>query len=462
MKRYTIYITIHLMILLSSISNSSIAVALPDIKSSFNTTLVLAGWVLSVYQLVAMCSMLIIGKVSDIFGRKRTFLLCSIAFILGSLLSALAPNIYLLILFRFIQSAGAGGLVPVVIGIIAEVFPHSRQRAIGLSMSIYSFGGIIGPSIGAWLISGWGWRSTFWFNVPLGILVCIIVIYFLKADLGQRSHVDLKGAGLVVGALFAVMIGLSRIDRDNTATGWLTVALLLILGLIIMVIFARHEMRSSDPIIDLELLRLKPFVASNFYNFIFGVCLFGITSFIPLYAVSVFGFSEIQSSLILSFRAIGMIVATVISSIFIIKWGYRKPMVVGSIFMSVVILLFGLSARHSGFAGNGLSVITILCILGLLFGLGNGVAMPASSNACIDLLPQKISTIMGTRGMFRQSGGAVSIAVISLVVQYIGDVALGFEIVFIALGILILATIPFVFSMPARANMSIETTHLGE
>jgi EmrB/QacA subfamily drug resistance transporter len=462
MKRYTIYITIHLMILLSSISNSSVAVALPDIKSSFNTTLVLAGWVLSVYQLVAMCAMLIIGKVSDNFGRKRTFLLCSTSFILGSLLSSIAPNIQLLILFRFIQSAGAGGLVPVVTGVIAEVFPHSRQRAIGLSMSIYSFGGIIGPSIGAWLISSWGWRSIFWFNVPLGILVCIIVIYLLKADQGQRSHVDLKGAGLVVSSLFAIMIGLSQIDRHNTGVSWLIVGLLLILGLVLIFIFARHEMRSREPIIDLELLRLKPFVASNFYNFIFGICLFGITSFIPLYAVSVFGFSEIQSSLILSFRAVGMIVATVISSIFIIKWGYRKPMVVGSIIMSVVILLFGLSAQHSGFAGNGLSIVTYLCILGILFGLGNGIAMPASSNACIDLLPQKISTIMGTRGMFRQSGGAVSIAVISLVVQYIGNMALGFEIVFIALGILILATIPFVFSMPARANMSIETTHLGE
>ena len=450
------------MILLSSISSSAVAVALPDIKSSFNTSLVLAGWVLSVFQLVAMCSMLVMGKVSDIFGMKRTFLLCSVSFILGSLLSAVAPNIQLLILFRFIQSAGAGGLVPVVTGVIAGVFPRSRQRAIGLSMSIYAFGGVIGPSIGAWLISNWEWRAIFWFNVPVGILVCILVFYLLKADRGQSSRIDLTGAGLVVGALFAVMMGLSQIDRHNTATGWLTVALLIILGLVLLFVFARHERRTRDPIIDLDLLRLKPFVAANFYNIIFGACLFGITSFIPLFAVSVFNLSEIQSSLILSVRAAGMIIATVASSIFILKWGYRKPMVVGSIITSIAILLFGLSIHYTGFTGSKLSITAGLCILGLVLGLGNGIAMPASSNACIDLLPQRVSTIIGTRGMFRQSGGAVSIAVISLVVQYVDNMALGFEIAFIALGIFVLTTIPFVYSMPARANTPFENVHLGE
>ena len=137
MQAILVFVAIDLVLLLSSISSTAVSVAFPNITAYYDTSLVLAGWVLSIYQLVAACSMVLMGKVSDVLGRKNTFLICSGLFVIGSLFAALAPNIQLLIAARFIQSIGGGGFVPAMIGIIVEIFPRHRQQAIGMNMSIY-------------------------------------------------------------------------------------------------------------------------------------------------------------------------------------------------------------------------------------------------------------------------------------------------------------------------------------
>ncbi|MCR4392738.1 MAG: MFS transporter, partial [Dehalococcoidales bacterium] len=195
MQAILIFITLHLVMLLSSINSSAISVAFPNITASYNTSLVLAGWVLSIYQLVAVCAMVLMGKVSDVLGRKKTFLICTGLFVTGSIFAALSPNIILLILSRFIQSVGGGGILPATMGIIVEQFPRNRHQAIGISMSIFNIGGIIGPNIGGWLVTSFGWKSIFWFNVPFGILAMIPLFLLLKSEPGKRSHIDFAGAG---------------------------------------------------------------------------------------------------------------------------------------------------------------------------------------------------------------------------------------------------------------------------
>jgi MFS family permease len=108
MQAIIVVILIDLVLLLSAINASAVSVAFPNITTYYDTSLVMAGWVLSIYSLVAACSMVIMGKVSDVMGRKNTFLICAGLFVLGSLLAALAPNIQLLIAARFIQSIGGG------------------------------------------------------------------------------------------------------------------------------------------------------------------------------------------------------------------------------------------------------------------------------------------------------------------------------------------------------------------
>jgi EmrB/QacA subfamily drug resistance transporter len=452
MQAIFVFVAIELVLLLSSINSTAVSVAFPNITASFGTSLVLAGWVLSSYQLVAVCSMVLMGKVSDVLGHKNTLLICSGLYVIGSLFAALAPNIQLLIAARFIQSIGGGGLFPVIIGIIVELFPRHRQQLIGLNMSIFSIGGIIGPNIGSWLITGFGWQSIFWFNVPIGVLAVIPLFFLLKSEQGKKVHIDFGGAGLFSAFLFTFMIGLSQIAYSGTAPGWLITGLLFVASFFFILWFIRHELKTLDPLIDLDILRLKPFAASNIYNVIYGACIFGFSSFIPLYAVSVYNMTTIESGYVLMSRSVGMIMASLTSSFFLVKWGYRKPMLLGSIITSAAILLFGFEFTNVKIFRTEINPVLLLSAITLMMGLGNGVAGPASANACLDMMPNRASTITGVRGMFRQSGGAICIAIITLILQYFGNMSLGFTVVFISTGLIVLLTIPFIFAMPDKAG----------
>ncbi len=455
MQAILVFAGIQLVLLLSWISSTAVSVAFPNITAYYDTSLVLAGWVLSIYQLIAACSMVLMGKVSDVLGRKNTFLICSGLFVTGSLLAALAPNIQLLIAARFIQSIGGGGFVPTSIGIIVEMFPRHRQQVIGINMSINSLGGIVGPNIGSWLITTFGWQSVFWFNVPLVTLAVIPLFFILKSNKRVKVQIDYAGAGLFSSFLFTLMVWLSQAAHSETGSSWLITSLIFVASSVFLVLFIRHELKTRDPIIDLDLLRLKPFAAANIYNFMYGACLLGFTSFVPLYAVAVYGMTTVQSAFVLMVRSIGFIVASMTSSYFLVKWGYRKPMLLGSIIGSGGILLYGFEFSKMNILGTEITSVVMLSVITLMIGLGMGIASPASSNACLDLMPQRASTISGVRGMFRNSGGAISISITTMILQFIGNISLGFKVVFISTGVIALLTIPFIFAMPDRDTRTI-------
>lgn len=447
MSRYLIFVVISLGLLMVAISGTAISVAFPLITSSFGVSLVVAGWVLTIFQLVATVSMPLAGKAGDIFGVKTVFLVALSSFTLGSLFCALAPNIEMLILFRAIQGIGAGSFLPVATSIAAREFPGSRQQAIGMFTSIFPIGQIIGPNLGGWLVEAFGWRSVFWCNVPLGIVALIASILLLGKDEREKGQIDLLGAGLLMASVFAFLAGLSRIGNDTTsgaASGMLFAAT----GVMVTT-FVWYERRAKAPIIDFEVLRDRPFVAANIYNFVLGACVMGVMAFIPLYAVSVHGMTVFQSGFILTPRSVGMITASTITSMFLVRWGYRQPMLIGTILMMVNLLLLAASAVGLGTVWWQVNSVALVSGVMLLAGVGMGISAPAANNACIELMPDRVATITGVRGMFRQIGGAVSIAVTSIVLQRASDMARGFFIVFTGLAVAMLATIPAIFMMPA-------------
>ena len=454
MSRYLVFAVASLALLIGSISGTAIAVAFPVIITSFNASLVSAGWVLSIYQLVATAAMPLAGKASDAFGRRFTFMLCISLFTVGSLLCALAPNIELLIFFRMIQALGGGGFMPSAAGVVVDEFPRARQQTLGLFTSIFPIGQIIGPNLGGWMTHAFGWRSIFWFNIPLGVIALIASAFLLRSQPRGESQIDLAGAGLFTGSLSALMVGLTLMGNSEATASWALFGLLLAISIILMFLFLRRQSRVKNPLIDLEILRQKPFIAANIYNFIYGACILGIMSFLPLYAVSVYGMTILQSGLILTPRSIGMIIAATVTSIYLVRWGYRWPMLIGTAAIMVCLFLLGAEFKDVTILGVPLSGTFLLLAIMLLAGLGSGVSSPASNNACIELMPNHVATITGVRGMFRQSGGAISIAIASVVLHNVGDLSRGFFIVFFGLAIALLLTMPVIFAIPGTPSVS--------
>jgi MFS family permease len=337
-------------------------------------------------------------------------------------------------------------------GAITEMFPNTRQRMVGISISIYNLGGILGPSIGAWLVSSYGWRSVFWFNVPFGIISLIPVIFLLKSNKPQASHIDLVGAVWLALALLGLMLGFSRIKMQNTALEWTAAAALIAAGLICFMLFLRHTRRAKDPIIDNVLLRRNPFFSANVYNFIFGACLFSFSSFIPLFITSIYGMTTTSSGIILSLRSVGNIIAAVGASFLVMNWGYRKQILTGTILSGVSIILMAFQPRAFTLLGLHVSDFVILSVLSFLGGVAMGVVSPPLVNGLVDLLPDKTASITGLGSMFRQSGGAIFIALTTVIIQANSNLHAGFLASFLLIGIASLACLPFVFNMPEKVQ----------
>jgi EmrB/QacA subfamily drug resistance transporter len=440
MRRYLIFAVASLAVLLCTIDATAVSVAFPVIVSSLHVSLIVAGWVLSAYQLAVTATIPLAGKISDALGRKTTFLGFLSLFAVGSLLCSIAPNAPLLIVFRVIQGLGGSGLIPSTMGIIADEFPNSRQRAIGLITSFGPIGWIVGPNLGGWMTSSFGWRSIFWINIPLCAIAFISAVALMAKGQREKTRIDLTGAGLLAGGLLGILAGISEMGSTDKQTPWWLVGLLFVAGITGLILFWRRQTRVKDPIIEPEVLKGRPFMAANVFNLGYGLAL-GAVSLIPLYAVSIYGMTTLQSGLILTPRSIGMIAASTVTALAIVRLGYRWPMLTG-VSLMVPAFLF-LALEPGGFSGASF----LLIVAGVL-GIAQGIASPASNNACIELMPHRVATISATRSLFRQAGQVFIITIGSLLLHNLGIVR-GFRILFIGLPIFMLVTmIPAIFMMP--------------
>ncbi|MGN6564440.1 MAG: MFS transporter [Thermomicrobiales bacterium] len=453
--RYVFFGLAALGVLMGSIDSTIVAVALPQLTTDLHAPLAWVGWTLTAYQLVQVIMLPVAGKLSDSLGRKRVFLVCVAMFTVGSLLCALAPSIGFLIVFRAIQALGGGGLMPSAVGIISDQFKEQRAQAIGLFTSIFPIGGIIGPNLGGYLLTHWGWRSLFTINVPLGIVV-LIGVFFLLKDLvntsRQQVHIDVRGLAIFACAMVSLLYGLTTLgDQPGNwrhPLPWALVAA----SVVLLCVFLRHIRVTPHAVMDFNLAVRNPFLAANLYNFFFGAASFGFFSFIPYYAVTKFGLSTQESGTVITPRAILMILASTLASIFIIRLGYRVPMLIGMALVMTTLLLLGQGWTSVTVGGVTVQGFWLLAIVVSFSGLGMGIASPASNNAALDLAPKKAAEITGLRGMFRMTGGIVGIAMVVTVLSFFPNQGEGLTKIFLVLAGILLVTVPLTLLIPDTAR----------
>src|SRR5512136_815985 len=194
MKRYFIFGSAGLGLLMYSIDSTAVAVAFPHFIKDLGTNVLWAAWTISIYLVAVTSVMPLMGKLSDGFGRKKVFLFSLIVFTASSFACGLAPDIYSLVAFRFLQGIGGASFLPTAAGIVSDQFPEHRERAIGLFTSIFPIGGIVGPNLGGWIVSRYSWRYIFYINLPIGILLIALILLLLKdSKVFSPPHIDFKG-----------------------------------------------------------------------------------------------------------------------------------------------------------------------------------------------------------------------------------------------------------------------------
>ena len=448
MRRYLIFAAVSLGLLMYSIDTTAVAVAFPNFIKDFGTSVLWAAWTISIYYIALTMSLPLVGNLSDTFGRKRVFLIALGLFTGSSLACGLAPNIHALIGFRFLQGIGGAAFLPTASGIVSDYFPENRERVIGLFTSIFPIGGIIGPNLGGWIVSRYSWRYIFYINLPIGIVLIGAILMLLQDSRAiSRPRIDFAGAFFMSGGILFLMLGLSLIGESLEARSLLFAGVFLAFSFSSLFLFFRQEKKETNPIMDLALLRSTPFLAANVLNFVIGAGVFGFFDFLPLYATSVHKLSTLMSGMILTPRSIGMIPASAVTSFLLRRWGYRRPIIVGLSLVAIALFLLAPGAL-SEMVGVRFGIVEVLSFLILLTGIGMGIMLPAANNACIELMPERVATIVGLRGMFRTVGGALGVSLVTFILHLSANPANGFQIVFTVYG-LVLCAIPLVFLMPS-------------
>jgi MFS family permease len=332
---------------------------------------------------------------------------------------------------------------------VSDHFPENRARAIGRFTSIFLIGGIIGPNLGGWIVSRYSWRYVFYINLPIGIGLMILIMVLLKdSKVLSRPQIDFLGASFFSGAILFLMFGLNLIGAGFSGLYVALAALSLALSFSLGLLFFRQEKKEINPMLDLALLRSRPFLAANLLNLVIGAAVFGIFAFIPLYATSVHKLSTLMSGVILTPRSLGVIFASVITSFLLRRWGYRWPMVLGLSILSFATILLVPDLDIRRMVGLRLGIVEMLSFLLLIAGIGTGMALPASNNACIELMPERVATIVGLRGMFRTVGGALGVSLVTLILHVSSNPGNGFRFTFISFSLGVMCALPLIFLMP--------------
>jgi len=460
-RKHAIFGVVALALLMSSIDGTIVAVGLPTMRTSLHTSILLIGWTLTAYQLGGLVVMPLAGKLSDELGRKRVFLAAVAIFTVASFLCAIAPNVQTLIVFRLLQAVGGGAFLPSCTGIIADTFQEKRSQAIGLFSSIFPIGGVIGPNIGGIIIDNWSWRYIFYVNVPIGLAVIALtwLLYKEPAHDRTRTRLDVAGVAMFGTAISIMLIGLTWLGEHPHSAGRAPLLWLAFVGAAgLLVSWYRHESRTKSPMIDTSLLRERPFLATNAYNFLFGAAVFGFTSFLPTFAELHYGMSATAAGLLLTPRALIMTTTSTLAAFFLIRYGYRLPMVLGVCFVAASLFLTSLAPTDLTVLGVHVGPFAYLAAVVSLLGLGFGLSAPASSNAALDIMPGKVAAVTGIRGMFRQTGGTLGTAITVFIAALFTNEAHGLQVVFFSMTFVMLAIIPVVFLIPdtARARRRVE------
>ena len=325
-SRNMIFIAACLAVFMVSVEGTIVATAIPTIVGDLGG-LRLFSWVFGIYFLTQAVTIPIYGRLADIYGRKPLMLVGVTLFLIGSILSGFAHSMIMLIVYRGLQGLGAGGVMPLALTIVGDIYTgKERAQVQGYLSSVWGISAVGGPLLGAFLINHAGWPTIFWLNVPFGILcIFVIVQYFHETIERHAQTIDYAGSILLAtgaGSLMFVLVMLGNIPIA-LAIGLSIAAVILIVALIV------HELRTEHPMMPLRLFHMRVIGVANAGNFAIGAQSIGLTAFLPTYVQGSMGLSAIMAGTCLGLTSLSWTVGSLIASRLLSRMSFRATALTG-------------------------------------------------------------------------------------------------------------------------------------
>jgi len=405
----TIFAGLMLGMLIAALSQTIVAPALPRIVAELGG-LEHYSWVAVSALLAAAVTVPIVGKLSDLYGRKPFYVGGIGIFVVGSLIAGLAPTFELLVASRVVQGIGMGTLMPLSQAIIGDIIsPRERGKYQGLLGAVYGLASIVGPLLGGVMTDNFSWRWLFFLNLPLAAVALGFIVPYMHLPHTRRAHrIDYAGiillsVGLTSGLLATIWGGVQYPWGSWQILGLYAVAAVSLVG------FVAVERRATEPVLPLSLWRNPIFTFSNLANAAVAMGMFGAIYFIPVYLQGVTGASAAESGALLIPMSVAMIGMSIVSGQVISRTGrYKAPLLAGLATMAVG---FWLLTRMGTETSDG-EVIRNMVIV----GLGLGTSMQTFTLIVQNAVSREVMGVATSATQLSRSIGAtVGIAVLGTV-----------------------------------------------
>jgi len=395
--------------LLAATNSGTLIIALPDLERSLHTSLLALVWVILAYLIAATVLVLMAGRLSDLFGRKRAYIGGFLVFALASLGAGFSSDATVLILWRVLQGIGSAFLFANAAALVTDAFPHEELGlAMGTNTMVAAIGLAIGPVLGGALVAiSWHW--VFWFNVPLALGGAVWGMVILR-ELAKRDPApsyDVLGTVTFVVGLTCLVFAVSR----GGLSGWKDSLVIggLIAAAVLLPLWALIERRSRAPMLDLSLFKSRLFAAATAAAFINGLARFALMFLFVFYFQGAQGNSPIQAGVKLIPLAIGMLIASPLSGIYADRHGSRGLSALGMLVSAAGLALMTTLEVHSPYWQSSLWLAIV--------GVGSGMFNSPNTAAMMGSVPANRRGIAaGARTLVQNTGAVLSIAFVLAIV----------------------------------------------
>ncbi|MEU9292028.1 MDR family MFS transporter [Streptomyces sp. NPDC048275] len=391
--------------MLAMLDNMIVGTAMPTIVGELGG-LEHLSWVVTGYTLATAASTPIWGKLGDMYGRKGAFMTSIVIFLIGSALSGMAQDMGQLIGFRAIQGLGAGGLMVGVMAIIGDLIPpRERGKYQGMMAGVMALAMIGGPLVGGTITDNWGWRWSFYINLPLGVVALLAVSAVLHLPKKRvQAKIDYLGAGLLALGISAIVL-VTTWGGSEYAWGSARIMELIGIGVAALVGFVFVQTKAAAPIMPLHIFRNRNFTLMSIIGFITGFVMFGAVLFLPLYQQSVQGASATNSGLLLLPMLGAMLVTSMVAGRVTTDSGrYKVFPLAGGVLMTVGLYLLAQMDTDTSRLTSGL----YMAVLGLGMGCLMQVTMLVAQNS-VEMKDMGVASSSTT--LFRTLGSSFGVAI---------------------------------------------------
>lgn len=404
-NRPIILASVMLGMFLSAIEATIVATAMPSIVADLEH-FSLYSWVFSAYLLSSSATVLLFGKLADIYGRKPIYTIGMVVFLIGSIFAATTTSMVMLIVARFIQGIGAGAIMPIATTIVGDIYSkEERAKVQGYLSSVWGISAVIGPLIGAFFVDFLSWRYVFWMNIPLGLVSMIGILIYLQEDVKrEKQSMDIIGTLCMVGGITTLMY---LLVETGVSIQWNSLLFygLIFLVVISFIVFSQQSRQKDTSIIPLEIWSYPMIKVANIATLLTGMIIVAVSSYLPTFVQGVMGQSALIAGFTLTTMSIGWPLAATIGGRLLLIIGYRVTSIIGGIFLIAGsgLFLFLPSMKSIMLASTG----------SFLIGIGMGLTSTAFIVAIQTTVPWKERASATASNTFMRSiGSAIGVALL--------------------------------------------------